>query len=74
MSEEVVTTNEQEIFAQLNITKILVAVLEVQGEITVPTDVLVSAANEDKELQVNYDAENQTFSFRLNKEKKEVNE
>lgn len=63
MSEE--TTPEQDIFAQLNITKILVAILEVQKEISVPTDVLVSAANEDKELQVDYNSDNQTFSFRL---------
>lgn len=66
MNEEVKTI-EQEIFAQLNITKILLAILEVQKEITVPTSVMVSSNNqeEDKELQVDYNSDNQTFVFKL---------
>jgi len=64
---EEVKTIEQEIFAQLNITKILLAILEVQKEITVPTSVMVSSNNqeEDKELQVDYNSDNQTFVFKL---------
>lgn len=55
----------EDIFAQLNVTKILVAILEANKEITVPTQVLINALNEDKELQVDYDADNQTFVFKL---------
>ena len=55
----------EDIFAQLNVTKILVAILEVNKELTVPTQVLINALNEDKELQVDYDSDNQTFVFKL---------
>ncbi len=55
----------EDIFAQLNVTKILVAILEAHKELTVPTSVLVDALNEDKELQVDYDSDNQTFVFKL---------
>lgn len=55
----------EDIFAQLNVTKILVAILESHKELMVPTKVLIDALNEDKELQVDYDADNQTFVFKL---------
>jgi hypothetical protein len=55
----------EDIFAELNVTKILVAILESHKELMVPTSVLIEALNEDKELQVDYDADNQTFVFKL---------
>lgn len=58
-------TQEQDIFASLSVSKILVAVLEVQKEILIPSSVFVNAATEDKELQVDYDADSQSFKFKL---------
>ena len=63
MTEE--SFNEQDIFAQLNITKILVGILEIEKEISIPANILVNAGNEDKELQVDYNSDNQTFTFKL---------
>jgi hypothetical protein len=58
-------TQEQDIFASLNVSKILVAILEMQNEITIPSDLFINAATIDKELQVDYDSENQSFKFKL---------
>ena len=59
-------TQEQDIFASLNVSKILVAILEMQNEITIPSDLFINAATIDKELQVDYDSHNQSFKFKLN--------
>jgi len=64
----------QDIFAELNVTKILVAILESHKELMVPTSVLVDALNEDKELQVDYDSDNQTFVFKLKAKDDSVND
>jgi hypothetical protein len=58
-------TQEQDIFASLNVSKILVAILEMQNEITVPSDLFINAATIDKELQVDYDSDSQSFKFKL---------
>lgn len=58
-------TEEQDIFASLNVSKILVAILEIQKEIIVPSKLFLDAATVDKELQVDYDSENQSFKFKL---------
>ena len=58
-------TQEQDIFASLNVSKILVAILEMQNEITIPSDLFINAATIDKELQVDYDSDNQSFKFKL---------
>jgi hypothetical protein len=58
-------TEEQDIFASLNVSKILVAILEIQKEITVPSELFLNAATIDKELQVDYDSDNQSFKFKL---------
>lgn len=58
-------TQEQDIFASLNVSKILVAILEMQSEITIPSDLFINAATADKELQVDYDSDNQSFKFKL---------
>jgi hypothetical protein len=55
----------KDIFADMNVSKILVSILETVGSISVPTADFVSASNEDKELQVDYDADAQTFVFQL---------
>jgi hypothetical protein len=40
-------------------------VLETLKEINVPALTFLDAANEDKELQVDYDSDNQSFTFKL---------
>jgi hypothetical protein len=54
-----------DVLAQLNVARILVAVVENAGEISVPVDSFINAVNEDKELQVDYNKDDQTFTFRL---------
>jgi len=55
----------EDVYAQLNIAKILVAAIESLGEISLPVSTLLNAANEDKELQVDYNESDQTFTFKL---------
>jgi hypothetical protein len=55
----------EDVFAQLNVSRILVAALETLGEISIPIMTVVNAENEDKELQVDYDEKNQSFTFKL---------
>jgi hypothetical protein len=57
--------NSEEIFKSLNITKILVAILEVNGFISIPALKFLDAGNEDKDLQVDYDDVEQSFVFKL---------
>ena len=55
----------EDVYAQLNIAKILVAAIESLGEISLPVENFLKAANEDKELQVDYNESDQTFTFKL---------
>jgi len=55
----------KDIFADMNVSKILVSILETIDSVSVPTSVFAGASNEDKELQVDYDADAQTFIFKL---------
>jgi hypothetical protein len=55
----------EDVFAQLNVSRILVAALETLGEISIPIMTVVNAENEDKELQVDYDETSQSFTFKL---------
>jgi hypothetical protein len=55
----------EDVYAQLNIAKILVAAIESLGEISLPVETFLNAANEDKELQVDYNEADQTFTFKL---------
>ena len=55
----------EDIYAQLNITKILVATIQSLGEISLPVSDFLNATNEDKELQVDYNKEDETFTFKL---------
>ena len=59
------TDTAEEVLAELNVARILVAVVENSGEITVPVDSFLSAVNEDKELQVDYNKDDQTFTFKI---------
>jgi hypothetical protein len=57
--------NIEEVYAQLNVAKILVATLEKIGEIRLPVTDFLNATNEDKELQVDYNQEDGSFVFKL---------
>lgn len=55
----------EEIVQSMSLNKILVALLEQYGTLSVHTSKFVNAASEDKELIVEYDDENLTFNFSL---------
>lgn len=55
----------EEIIQSMSLNKILVALLEEHGTLSVSTDKFVEAASEDKELVVEYDDQNLTFKFSL---------
>jgi hypothetical protein len=57
--------NSQEIFESLNITKILLAVLETNKVVRIPALNFLDAGNQDKELQVDYDEDTQDFVFKI---------
>lgn len=61
MTEE----NVDDVFAQLNVARILVAVVENYKEVVIPVSNFINAVNEDKELQVDYNKDDQTFTFKL---------
>lgn len=55
----------EDIVQSMSLNKILVALLEEYGILAVPTTRFVNAANEDKELVVEYDDQDLTFKFSL---------
>lgn len=61
MTEESV----EEIFAKLNVTRILVSLVEHLGEVSIPVTKFLNTVNEDKDLQVDYNSDNQTFTFKI---------
>lgn len=65
MTEEAESPNAENIFATLSVPKILIATIQTMGEITIPTDAFLNAGTEDQELQVDYNSDNQTFTFKL---------
>lgn len=65
MTEENTTSAPEDIFKSLSVTRILVGAIETLGEITIPTSVFLNATAEDKELQVDYNSDDQTFVFKL---------
>jgi hypothetical protein len=62
---------ENDLKAELSVTKVLVAILQTLGEVKIPTLTFLSAGDEDKELEIIYDEETLSFVFKLkNKEHK----
>jgi hypothetical protein len=57
--------NAEDVYKDLNISKILIAALEVLGEIDIPALTFLDAAQKDRELQVDYNSDNQLFTFKL---------
>ncbi len=74
MSEEQVVVSQEpefdvnEVQAQLTASKVLIAILDTLGQVTVPTKTLFEANNKDKELVVDYDESGPSFIFRLPKD------
>ena len=59
------TEKFDDIVATLNINKVLIAILETLGNVTVPTLTFIDAAKSDKELVISYDEEKVAFIFGL---------
>lgn len=57
--------NHEEILAEFSINKVLLAILETLGEVTVPTLAFIEAGSSDKGLVVEYDEEGPSFIFKL---------
>ena len=53
----------EDIIQSMSLNKILIAMLEENGQISVPTSRFVEASNENKELVVEYDDESLSFKF-----------
>jgi hypothetical protein len=65
MTEEIKVKTAEEVFGALSVPKILIAALQTLGTITVSTDLFLNAATEDQELKVDYNSDDQTFTFML---------
>jgi hypothetical protein len=65
MTEENTVYDTEEVFKALSVTRILIAVIQTLGEITVSTDLFLNNTAEDKELEVDYNSDEQTFTFKL---------
>lgn len=57
--------NHEEVLAEFSINKVLLAILETLGEVTVPTLAFLEAGNSDKGLVVEYDEDGPSFIFKL---------
>ena len=57
--------NQEDVIASLSTNKILVAILESLGKVSVPTLTFLDASNEDKELVIDYDEDGPSFVFSL---------
>lgn len=55
----------EEIVQSMSLNKVLVAILEEYGKLTVPTLKFLDAANVDKELVIDYDEDGPSFVFSL---------
>ena len=55
----------EDIIQSMSLNKILIALLEEYGSLSVPTLKFVEAGNQDKELVVEYDEIDLTFKFSL---------
>ena len=55
----------QGIFKEMNLSRILIATLQTLGTISIPALTFLDAAKEDKQLQVDYDSNTESFTFKL---------
>ena len=55
----------EELFKDMSLSKVLVAIMETVKEVNVPLLTFLDSANEDKELEVEYDSDKENFVFKL---------
>lgn len=55
----------EEIMETMSLSNILIAILDTLKEINVPTITFLDSAKEDKEMQVTYDSDTESFTFKL---------
>lgn len=60
MTEEI-----EGVIQSISMNQILIAILESQGSVKVPTLTFLDAAKTDKELVIDYDEEGPSFTFSL---------
>lgn len=61
----------EDIFKMLTASRILVALLKDQNEISISADSFISTMSEDKQLQVDYDDQTNRFNFKIKEENNE---
>ena len=59
------TDNTDSLMQSISLNQILVAILEEQGKVSVPTLKFLDAQKENKELVVDYDEDGPSFIFSL---------
>jgi hypothetical protein len=59
------TEDVEGLVTSISINQVLVAILEEHGSITVPTLTFLDAGSTEKELVIDYDEENPSFTFSL---------
>ncbi len=59
------TENIQELVSSISLNQVLVAILEDQGRVTVPTLKFLDAKSSNKELIIDYNEEDSSFTFSL---------
>ena len=67
------TQTPEEIFQAMNASRILMAILTKIGSIEIPTELYMSANNQDKELEVTYNDETLSFEFKLRADDDQAN-
>jgi hypothetical protein len=55
----------EEIMESMSLSNILVAILDTLKEINVPTITFLDSNKEDKAMQVTYDSDTESFTFKL---------
>ena len=55
----------EELFKEMSLSKVLVAIMETIKEINIPVMTFLDSSNEDKDLEVEYNSDNETFVFKL---------
>jgi hypothetical protein len=55
----------EDIFKNMSLSAILVAILDTLKEINVPSITFLDSGKEDKELQVDYDSDTDSFTFKI---------
>ena len=55
----------EELIASMSLNKVLIAILEEYGQISIPTSKFINTEDVEKELIIDYDDEGPSFKFSL---------